>query len=251
MRSLRNSGRARRAAALAAFTAIGCFAAAAAPAFDVTPRAPSRLPASRTKFIQFHIVSRTATVSGEPVTAEFRLMDGSATKSVCRLQISRTGPVGLDGAGKATRRGLSNSQCAIGSSALSHARTDGLIDATIPVSFAQAGTYQLFLRTASAADWTSAGTYQLEDDGGSSLSIQVLGVTPTQAVLNFSPPDDGSSCQIQVTATQTPDGGFDYTQLVPDTDPSIFPGADNASSYDPVNAPQNRGFPQADGSLAI
>src|SRR5450432_1727433 len=52
-----------------------------------------------------------------------------------------------------------------------------------------------------------------------SLSIRLVGVTPTQAVLQFKPPLTSTvGCQLKVTATKSV-GKWDFSTLVPDTNP--------------------------------
>lgn len=151
---------------------------------------------------------------------------------------------------KQAGRQHSNAHCAIGAGAKVAVRADGVLEAAIPIAFLHGGRYKLFARTGTTA-WVTAGDYQLDEvSAAASLGIQLTGVTPTQAVLAFTPPSDTDTCQIQVTSANN-ESGWDYSILVPDTDPAVFPGADNASLFDADSAPQNRGFALADGTLAI
>ena len=208
---------------------------------DVSP-GPMRLPASKAQFIRFHFVSHPK--PGEVVTASFQF-NGSkpeARATACRIVFGADGRVALGS-------GESKSYCEISPKAAIVTGADGTIDATVPVAFARAGKYRLYVHTASEG-WALVGDYELAAGVGLHIPIQLLGVTPTQAVLAFMPPADADSCQVQVTSTQS-DSTWDYSKLVPDVDPDIFPGADNAGLHDPSSAPQNRGFDLADGTRAI
>lgn len=209
---------------------------------DVSP-GPMRLPASSKQFIRFHFLTHSK--PGETVTASFQ-WNGSTTaesSKSCRVRLSSDGKVSL-----ATPESMSF--CAISPAASIVTGADGTMDATVPIAFSRAGRYRLSVHAPSAG-WTSIGDYALDAGVPLHIGIQLLGVTPTQAVLGFTPPFDASdSCQIQVTASKNA-AGWDYSNLVPDVDPNIFAGADNADLNDAVNAPGNRGFSMVDGTRAI
>ena len=229
---------------------------------DVSPL-PTRLPSSAKQYVRFHFLSRPPS-EGQPaetVTAAFQ-WNGSQADAVsqsCRVQLSNDSAIALaDEKGvfpprpsrAAAVRRQSNSYCSIGSGATIVTRADGLMDATVPIAFTKPGRYRLYVRTASTG-WSNAGEYRMDADITLNLGIQLVGVTPTQAVVAINPPVDTSvSCQIQVTAARN-GSDWDFSTLAPDTDPSIFPGADNADLNDPDNAPQNRGFALPDGTRGL
>lgn len=86
--------------------------------------------------------------------------------------------------------------------------------------------------------------------GARNLAIQVTGVTNTQAVLAFVPPSDSTFCAVQVTSVKTP-SGWDYSTVVPDTDPALFDFANDANGYDPDASPNSRGTAMPDGARAL
>ena len=219
--------------------------------FDVSP-GPSNLPASPMKYVRFKIASF---VPGETVTIAFQ-QDGSLPDDSgggCRIQFARAGAVQMGKrpavASREPAKQLTG-DCSLGVGATTATRSDGVLEATLPIAFRNAGHYKLYVRT-DAIGWTAMGAYQMTgSDVTAPLGIQLAGVTPTQAVLSITPPAHSDFCQILVTSTKN-DSGWDYSTLVPDTDPSIFPYANNANLNDAVNAPQNRGFLLPDGTLGI
>ncbi len=210
---------------------------------DVSP-GPGRLPASQNQYVRFHFLSPAK--STETITASFQW---NGSKNGCRIQIG--GDVlladekGLFPASKATRQ--SNTHCAVAPKASIAVRGDAR-DATVPLAFHKAGSYRLSIHTASTG-WRVVGDYQVTATTATDLSLRLIGVTPTQAVLAFNAAA-GSSCQVQVSATKD-DFGWDFSSPVPDTDPNLFPGADNAELNDGTSGSPNRGYTLPDGSRAI
>ena len=235
------------AAACAAATSL------AEPTVLVSP-GPTRLPASSSKFIRFHFTSKTS--PAEPITALFEWNGSTPDQSVgsCRIQIGIDGSIVLAGHRGTTpnvshKTPQSNGYCDVSGEARVARIAGGGMDSTVPVAFRKAGRFRLFVRTASSS-WSNAGDYLTAADATSTLAVQINGVTPTQAVLGFATASDSDTCQVQVTATKN-ESGWDYSTLVPDSDPAIFRGADNANLYDQASAPGNRGFALPDGTRGI
>ena len=166
--------------------------------------------------IRFHILAHPE--PGEPVTVSFQ-----NEPTTCRFSL--------------IANDLPAQNCTVTRKTVTTS-ADGAVDASFSLTFHHPGRYRLALHTPSTG-WTNIGNYQV-DATTNALPLTLLGVTPTQAVLSFIPPSESATCQIKVTATKTAASTWDFSNLVPDIDPSIFAGADTPVTY-----------PQADGTRAI
>ena len=209
------------------------------PAAQVAP-AGGPLTTSKTKYVRFRFVYHRGQgmASVQSGRAEFRPTDSAGAGTNCRIDFSTSKGARVERPCVAVRK------------AVVRTLPNGDLEASAYLAFAppfaaRRKTVHLYTSVAGSA-WAKTADYELVPGEDSSLPVTVEGVTATQVVLSFSPPDAQAACTVAVTSVF--DGtNWDYSQLVPDTDTGVFPNADNANVYDLVNGPQNRGTQGADG----
>ncbi|MBV9300565.1 MAG: hypothetical protein JOY53_00480 [Acidobacteriaceae bacterium] len=74
--------------------------------------------------------------------------------------------------------------------------------------------------------WWAAALFTSRSIAAQTLPVQVIGVTPTQAMLSYTAPD-GNACSVAVSENSSTDPNTGaFLSLVHDVDPNLFPGAD-------------------------